>query len=758
MKKHTEFLAFLLLLTLGLAPRLAMITIFPTIPAADFHNLISFALQLRDAGLTNHDAPGYWQNFNFGLPLVLSGLFHIFSKHDPANVARLATAFVNGLLPLLPFFLWRGVLSLRLRILAGAALGLWPGQVLFSGVVAQDNWTIFPAIALGALAVRALADGERAWPVTAGLFYAAGAAFRADMLLILPLLLAAVRVDLFRTRRRQVVAGSLAAVLALMGLASYRYAASGRFSLSPQIGGLAILGSYLPGASFNGWVSPYAFIASVRPDLFRDRKAMLAQTAAIGVHEALRRPGFHALRILSMASVYAIDGESSDPLNESIEDPRVLPPALQQRAAALAARLKLPLRIEMALIQALFLAALIVGFQRRNRAILALFTAVLLKYVFHVFGVFQGRYFIVATALEILTIAVALEEVLKTVPPARRPLLARSLPLAAAFGLALWIFPPRMLAFVQSRDIDLEQRTYHFFLQTPDHSAELTCTVGQGILASYTIGVDAMLRTLQPQDPAPGDQAVAECVLTGLGEPRPLVLQVLDPLPAGGLGGRMVQRVELDGEEAYYQDVGQEPGSGWANIPLGNVGVGTTRRVVIEVKAIHPEPGANWAWNSRTSFQLARSSSAQHLAMARPTAQSSTLDYDTASSRAAVDGDTDGNFFHQSVTSTNLDPHPWWQVDLGSSKAIGSIVIWNRTDCCPSRLSDYWVFVSDTPFSPTDTPDTLQNRAGTWKSHQTLVPDPSTTIRTAGVKGRYVRVQLTGTGYLSLAEVQVFAE
>jgi hypothetical protein len=59
-------------------------------------------------------------------------------------------------------------------------------------------------------------------------------------------------------------------------------------------------------------------------------------------------------------------------------------------------------------------------------------------------------------------------------------------------------------------------------------------------------------------------------------------------------------------------------------------------------------------------------------------------------------------------------------------------------------------------FSPSDTPATLQNRPGTWKSRQTAVPDPSTTIRTAGANGRYVRVQLTGTDYLSLAEVQVF--
>jgi hypothetical protein len=95
-------------------------------------------------------------------------------------------------------------------------------------------------------------------------------------------------------------------------------------------------------------------------------------------------------------------------------------------------------------------------------------------------------------------------------------------------------------------------------------------------------------------------------------------------------------------------------------------------------------------------------------------------------------------------------------VDLGASATVNSIVIWNRTDGgLGYRLSDYWVFVSNTPFAPSDTPATLQNRAGTWSSHQTVAPSPSTSI-VSNAQGRYVRVQLSGTNYLSLAEVQVF--
>ena len=136
--------------------------------------------------------------------------------------------------------------------------------------------------------------------------------------------------------------------------------------------------------------------------------------------------------------------------------------------------------------------------------------------------------------------------------------------------------------------------------------------------------------------------------------------------------------------------------------------------------------------------------------------QSSTLPgFFSDGAAAAVDGNTDGNFFDGSVTATNLDPNAWWQVDLGVSTAVNSVAIFNRTDCCGTRLGDYWIFISDTPFLATDTPTTLQARAGTYANHQTTSPNPSTTI-VAGAQGRYVRVQLTNPGYLSLAEVQVF--
>jgi hypothetical protein len=70
-------------------------------------------------------------------------------------------------------------------------------------------------------------------------------------------------------------------------------------------------------------------------------------------------------------------------------------------------------------------------------------------------------------------------------------------------------------------------------------------------------------------------------------------------------------------------------------------------------------------------------------------------------------------------------------------------------------LSDYWIFVSNTPFNPADTPATLQNRAATWSSHQTVAPNPSSTVVVPGMQGQYVRVQLGVANFLNVAEVQV---
>jgi hypothetical protein len=214
-----------------------------------------------------------------------------------------------------------------------------------------------------------------------------------------------------------------------------------------------------------------------------------------------------------------------------------------------------------------------------------------------------------------------------------------------------------------------------------------------------------------------------------------------------------IARVYVDGTLTATIDTYLSPAQAQVAV-YGINGLATgAHTLTIEATGTHdPASAGSWIWVD--AFDVV--SGASNLAQGKTASQSSTLSsYATTGPAGAIDGNTDGNFFDGSVTHTNFETNPWWQVDLGTAATVNSIVIWNRTDCCSDRLTDYWVFVSNTPFLPTDTPATLQGRAGIWSSHQIAPPMPSAAIA-AGAQGRYVRVQLSGTNNLSLAEVQVF--
>ena len=131
-----------------------------------------------------------------------------------------------------------------------------------------------------------------------------------------------------------------------------------------------------------------------------------------------------------------------------------------------------------------------------------------------------------------------------------------------------------------------------------------------------------------------------------------------------------------------------------------------------------------------------------------------------SNAKLAVDGNTDGDFTHGSVTHSGKDANAWFEIDLGQVESIDSVRVWNRTDCCGERLRDYWMFISEYPFRTNETAQMLQKRPSTW-SKINLTPNPKSTIKTHGVQGRYVRIQFSGTqplaeSFLSLAEIEVF--
>ena len=149
--------------------------------------------------------------------------------------------------------------------------------------------------------------------------------------------------------------------------------------------------------------------------------------------------------------------------------------------------------------------------------------------------------------------------------------------------------------------------------------------------------------------------------------------------------------------------------------------------------------------------QTAGCTNATNIALNKSTTQSSTQ-LDGSSSRA-IDGNTDGSFWNGSVTLTNWENQPWWEIDLGDVYEISDLKIWNRTDCCSGFLKDYYVFISDNPFTNSNV-NALQNQAGVqsfYQPNQAGLPSNIDLDKT----GRYIRIQLNGQGFLALAEVEV---
>ncbi|HXU04089.1 MAG TPA: discoidin domain-containing protein [Polyangia bacterium] len=137
------------------------------------------------------------------------------------------------------------------------------------------------------------------------------------------------------------------------------------------------------------------------------------------------------------------------------------------------------------------------------------------------------------------------------------------------------------------------------------------------------------------------------------------------------------------------------------------------------------------------------------LSQGKTTSQSSTANGGVSS--RAVDGNPDGNFSHNSVTRTNSTGSPaWWRVDLGATKKVIRINIFNRTDCCFDRLSDFFVrYSTDGVVWPV--------MAGGDFSNVTPTSSGLTSIwLPKAIDARYVQIELRTGQILSLAEVEVW--
>jgi hypothetical protein len=551
-----EWADVLLLLFVGVGTRVGFALAYPTRPFFDFLQVVHFGTLLRDQGLF---ARGwYWSQFNPGLPVILAVLFRIFPG-DPVAVARMATAVATGLCPILPFLLWRSVLGPRWRRLAGLLLAAWPGQIFFSGAVALDNWVLLPAVALACLAVRRLLDPtERVYPFVGGVLYAAALAIRQEMaLVLLPAALAAVAVPrLTRKSLRNVAVLGVIAGLTFLAIGAQRSAATGHFKIGSEHGALGLFGTFVPGASIDGWSDARAYAAALDPSvvdgsLFGSQPAMLRLTWS----EARRRPAFHLLRIAAWVPRLALNADA-DNLVWSVGAPRAQPADRRDRAAKFRDRWDPILRAELALTQGLFVATFVLGVRRRSLPILTLALSVVLKFLIHAIISPVGRLAVPAIALELLAIPLGLA----LLAPRPRFERLRFAALAGSTAILLLAGTPALADFVMRHDSPVLPGIRGFALQA-GQDCEVRCKLASGAITGLT---PAWVRLqVRDEEAAAPEAARLPCAIPVLAAGESLILELFALTPAPASPDAAVTRVLLDGREAPAEafSAGSSPGS-----------------------------------------------------------------------------------------------------------------------------------------------------------------------------------------------------
>lgn len=189
----------------------------------------------------------------------------------------------------------------------------------------------------------------------------------------------------------------------------------------------------------------------------------------------------------------------------------------------------------------------------------------------------------------------------------------------------------------------------------------------------------------------------------------------------------------------------------------GNLTIIPLRQIYYEVPDVFYDSGVfrvvrQGAVNSDSRFVQTK-----NVALGRKTRHSSQMG--SAASGVAVDGNRNGNFFDGSVFHSLGEGSPWLEVDLGTQTSISGIQLWPRTDCCPERINNSWLFVSAKPFKLNATVAELNRDPSVISRIVTSATGPRYTYTADIGDVRYVRLQAEPSAsarILQLAEIEVF--
>ncbi|MFA8432908.1 MAG: HYR domain-containing protein [Marinifilaceae bacterium] len=139
-------------------------------------------------------------------------------------------------------------------------------------------------------------------------------------------------------------------------------------------------------------------------------------------------------------------------------------------------------------------------------------------------------------------------------------------------------------------------------------------------------------------------------------------------------------------------------------------------------------------------------------ALGKAVSQSST--YPGGDAFKAVDGNSNGVWDNHSVTHTNNNAQAWWQVDLGAEEVVNYVNVFRRTDCCWDRLVNFYVLLSKNDLQSVSLADALKDQS-VESYYVAGNPGDVKRVLTSGNTARFVKIQLAGSNFLSLAEVEV---
>lgn len=142
----------------------------------------------------------------------------------------------------------------------------------------------------------------------------------------------------------------------------------------------------------------------------------------------------------------------------------------------------------------------------------------------------------------------------------------------------------------------------------------------------------------------------------------------------------------------------------------------------------------------------------------------------TAEAEKAIDGNNNGRINAQyyqrgllpvgSLSVTNTEQEPWFDMDLGEKKIIEYIDLWNSVLLNASALetpsthfNNFYVLISDTPFTESSLDISRANANFEYLKDGTATRKFS--LNNLGIEGRFIRIQAIGTNKLEFAEIEV---